>query len=312
MERMASAFMGRMDVMASAQQRMLEFVMQGGGGSGSGGPRALAAIMNQGPATRRVPTMQFEGVPTTPRPQAGGMLALQLGPFDADSPPAAWAVQSPVQGLAGSSGDADSVPSGGAAMPLQFHGLAGASGDAAIVPSGGAAMPPLQSHGLAEASGDTAIVPGGSAVANNTAMQDLDKTLSMLGERKVDKDAIAAAAKAKAKDDRKGKAELGAEAGSATAKGKGKGEGKCKAKAKASPKAKAGAKAGAAAKASPKAKAGAKAGAKAKAVNKVKAGAKDGAVLLKLGCGKCRGGVGGCALCRNPDFAGLRWSLNDM
>jgi hypothetical protein len=297
-ERMASAFMSRMEVMASNQQRMLELVMgQCSGPSGANQPRALAAIMNTSPAVRRMPNMQFEEVrtPTTPCSTGGGVLALRLSSLDPASPHASW-----------------SDPSSPGAMPLQFHGLAAGSGESAVVSSGGAAMQPLQSHGLAGASGDTAIVPGGSAVANNTAMQDLDNMLSMLGERKVDKDAIAAAAKAKAKDDRKGKAELGAEAGSAKAKGKGKGEGKCKAKAKASPKAKAGAKAGAAAKASPKAKAGAKAGAKAKAMNKVKAGAKDGAVLLKLGCGKCRGGVGGCAQCRNPDFAGLRWSVNDM
>jgi hypothetical protein len=116
-ERMASAFMSRMEVMANNQQRMLELVMGQSSGSGSGGnPRALAAIMNNIPATRRMPNMQFEEIqtPTTPRTHGGGMLAL-LGSLEPESPPASWADQS--------------SPS---AMPVQFHELAGASGDAAI------------------------------------------------------------------------------------------------------------------------------------------------------------------------------------
>jgi hypothetical protein len=291
-ERMASAFMSRMEVMANNQQRMLELVMGQCSGSGSGGvPRALAAIMNNSPATRRMPNMQFEEVqpPATPRTDGVGMLALQLNSPEPESPPAKWADQSSL-----------------GAMPLQFHGLAGASGDAAM---------PLQSHGLAGASGDAAIVLSGGAVASSSAIADLNSMLSILGERKVEKDA----AKAMAKGGGKGKEKLEAEAGNAEAKGEGKGEGKGKAKAKAKAGAKGKGKCKAKAKAAPtillappKAKAGAKAEAKAKAKNKAKAGAKAGAVVLKLGCSKCRGGVGGCAQCRNPDFAGLRWSVDDM
>ena len=287
---MASAFMSRMEVMANNQQRMLELFMGQSSGNGSGGnPRALAAIMNTGQASRRMPTMLFEDVqlPTTPRTNGGGVLALQLGSLDPETPP--WSNQSPPE-----------------AMPVQSNGIAGASDAAAIVLSGGAAMPPLQPPGLAGASGDAAIVPSGSAVASKTALADLNDMLSILGERKVEKDAVAAAAKAEAmsrKGEGKGKAKAKAEAGA-----KGEGKGKAKAKAKAGAKDKGKCKAEAKAGLPPKAKAGAKAGAKAKA----KAGAKAGAVVLKFGCGKCRGGVTGCARCRTPGFAGLRWSVDDM
>ncbi len=92
MERVANLFMGRIDSMAAAQNRMMELMMGGGGMDRRGGmqPRSLAALGNGDAfAPRRIPSFVFEGDDgSTPR-----QLALAYGGFN--TPPRASGDVSP-------------------------------------------------------------------------------------------------------------------------------------------------------------------------------------------------------------------------
>ena len=84
MERIANLFMGRIDAMAGAQQRMMELMMGGGGMDRRGGmqPRSLAALANgDGFPPRRLPSVSFGNDSDSP---PGFRLALEC-----ESPPPA-------------------------------------------------------------------------------------------------------------------------------------------------------------------------------------------------------------------------------
>jgi hypothetical protein len=84
MERIANLFMGRIDAMAGAQQRMMELMMGGGGMDRRGAmqPRSLAALANgDGFPPRRIPSIAFGNDSDS---QPGFRLALEC-----DSPPPA-------------------------------------------------------------------------------------------------------------------------------------------------------------------------------------------------------------------------------
>ena len=86
MERVANLFMGRIDSMAAAQQRMMELMMGGGAMDRRGAmqPRSLAALSNGDDfVARRLPSIVFEDADGSPPRQ----LALAYGNFDTPPPP---------------------------------------------------------------------------------------------------------------------------------------------------------------------------------------------------------------------------------
>jgi hypothetical protein len=90
MERIANLFMGRIDAMAGAQQRMMELMMGGGGMDRRGGmqPRSLAALANgDGFPPRRIPSIAFGNDSDSPPP--GFRLALEC-----ETPPPAASLHS--------------------------------------------------------------------------------------------------------------------------------------------------------------------------------------------------------------------------
>ena len=92
MERVANLFMGRIDSMAAAQQRMMELMMGGGAMDRRGAmqPRSLAALSNGDDfVARRLPSIVFEGDDGSPPRQ----LALAYDNFN--TPPRAGGVGSP-------------------------------------------------------------------------------------------------------------------------------------------------------------------------------------------------------------------------
>jgi hypothetical protein len=92
MERVANLFMGRIDSMATAQQRMMELMMGGGPMDRRGAmqPRSLAALSNGSDfAARRLPSVVFDGEDGSPPRQ----LALAYGNFN--TPPRSGGVGSP-------------------------------------------------------------------------------------------------------------------------------------------------------------------------------------------------------------------------
>jgi hypothetical protein len=106
MERVANLFMGRIDSMAAAQNRMMELMMGVGGMDRRGGmqPRSLAALGNGDVfAPRRMPSFVFEGDDGSPPRQ----LALACGGFN--TPPRA-------------SGDFSPPPLAGAANGVSNNG----------------------------------------------------------------------------------------------------------------------------------------------------------------------------------------------
>jgi hypothetical protein len=95
MERIANLFMGRIDSMAAAQQRMMELMMSGGGMDRRGAmqPRSLAALGNgDGFAPRRMPSIVFGGDDSPPVSPPSRHLALR---YDYNTPPRAGSDGSP-------------------------------------------------------------------------------------------------------------------------------------------------------------------------------------------------------------------------